>query len=371
MSKMKLALAVIILTVTSLACEEPIQDQNPPGNNPVVLTTSSKDVVLKGDRILELDSNPAEDQDYDLAMDLARELGADSIRLSIYWDDFETSPGEFNPDPNWLEIANQYYSSQGYAISLVISVLDTTETRLPSDLEGRSFSDPEVSERFMGLLDYVKSQLVDVELVSLAIGNEIDGVLGSDQQAWNAYTFFYEESASYARELWPDIPVSTKVTFDGLTGSSGSLGQSIYQNSAVIMTTYYPLNGDFTVQDPTVILDDFSTLVDLFPGKEIQLTEIGYPTSPINNSSPEKQAQFIQNMFQAWDQHAEVISVMSYSWLTDLPEDSVRELETYYGVSSDAFGEFLRTLGLRTFPGAGDNKIGFEVFKAESAARGW
>jgi hypothetical protein len=111
--------------------------------------------------------------------------------------------------------------------------------------------------------------------------------------------------------------------------------------------------------------------VDLFPGKEIQLTEIGYPTSPINNSSPEKQAQFIQNMFQAWDQHAEVISVMSYSWLTDLPEDSVRELETYYGVSSDAFGEFLRTLGLRTFPGAGDNKIGFEVFKAESAARGW
>ncbi len=70
-------------------------------------------------------------------------------------------------------------------------------------------------DRFIGLLDYIKTQLVDVDLVYLAIGNEIDGVLGSDLAAWEEYRDFYEPAAEYARELWPDLPVSTKVTYDG------------------------------------------------------------------------------------------------------------------------------------------------------------
>ncbi len=58
------------------------------------------------------------------------------------------------------------------------------------------------------------------------------------------------------------------------------IAQDMYRKSDEVMTTYYPLNGDFTVKDPDVILDDFQTLVDLFPGKEILMTEIGYPIQP-------------------------------------------------------------------------------------------
>ncbi|NQS92565.1 MAG: hypothetical protein HQ574_09165, partial [Chloroflexi bacterium] len=280
-------------------------------------------------------------------------------------------PGVYSPDPNWLAIANQYYPAQRFSISLVISVLDTTEIRLPEDLMSTPFSDPEILNRFKGLLDYIHNQLSEVEIISISIGNEIDGVLGNDQGKWEAFQTFYDPAASYARELWPSIPISTKVTFDGLTGPMAGTARAIYQNSEIVMTTYYPLKGDFSVQDPDVVLKDFSTLAEIFPGKEIQITEIGYPSSELNNSSQEKQAAFIKYMFQAWDEHADQISVLSYSWLSDLPQSSVRELENYYGLSNQGFGEFLRTLGLRTYPGAGENKAGFDVFLTEARARGW
>ena len=109
----------------------------------------------------------------------------------------------------------------------------------------------------------------------------------------------------------------------------------------------------------------------MFPGKEIMIAEIGYPTSEENNSSPEKQAAFIRYLFQAWDEHADQITVMSYSWLSDLSKASVSDLESYYGLKDRGFAEFLRTLGLRTYPGAGEDKPGFEVFIEETSQRGW
>lgn len=366
-----LILTMALLIMVGTACDES-SEINPTQEVKIHSSIATPANPLpKGDRILELDANAPEDQDFDRAMDQARELGAESIRLSVFWDDIETAPGSYNPDPNWLAIANQYYSAQNFGISLTISVLDTTEIRLPADLEGLSFSDPLVLERFIGLLDYIKTQLVDVDLVYLAIGNEIDGVLGNDPSAWAEYHEFLAPALVYAKQLWPDLPVSTKVTYDGFTGSMKEYALDLIRDSDVVMTTYYPLNGDFTVKDPDVILNDFQALADLFPGKKILMTEIGYPSSKVNDSSPEKQAEFIHYMFQAWDEHQDQFTVMSYSWLSDLSQSSISEYESYYGLSSKEFGEFLRTLGLRTYSGGGEDKIGFDIFRNEANLRGW
>jgi hypothetical protein len=362
-------LALIVLALAGLACEE--TESIPQEDSIQSPLPAPVDPEPKGKRVLELDANSPEDGNYDRVMDMARELGAESIRLSIYWDKFETAPGVYNPDPNWLAIANQYYSAQNLKISLTISVLDTTEIRLPLDLQGRSFSDPELIERFYGFLDYVSTQLTDVDLVYLAIGNEIDGVLGSNAQNWQDFSVFYQATATYASQIWPDLPISTKVTFDGFFNQASSYSKEIYQGSDSVMTTYYPLNGDFSVKDPSVVLVDLQTLVELFPDKQILITEIGYPTSPENNSSEAKQAEFIHHMFQAWDANAGQISLISYSWLSDLPQSTVSELETYYRLKEKGFAEFLRTLGLRTYPASGKDKIGYEVFRVEAESRGW
>ncbi len=369
----KFLLVISVLILAALACEEsgdPTQTSNS-GKAPRGETPDSRVAVPKGSRLLELDANPAQNDDYDQVMERARELGAESIRLSVFWDDIETAPGVFDPDPNWLAIANSYYPAQGFQVSLVIAVLDTTEIRLPADLEGKPFDDPQVISRFQGLLEYVAAESPELELASLAIGNEIDGVLGGDVRQWTAYTRFFEAAADHANRLWPDVPVGSKVMFSGLSGKTTPHARELNAHADVVMTTYYPLAGDFTVNNPAVVREDFDRMAALYPEKEIHITEIGFPTSEVNDSSPELQAEFIREMFAAWDDQAEQITLLSYSWLSDLPDSSVQELEIYYGLSNRAFGEFLRTLGLRTYPGTGEDKPGYRTFQAQAAARGW
>ncbi|MFO7944384.1 MAG: hypothetical protein R6U51_08835 [Anaerolineales bacterium] len=176
-----LVLTALLLAV--LACGqsgEDISDTISPEKD----TAISQNALPKGNRILELDVNPSQNGDYDQAIEHAHQLGAESIRLSVFWDELEPIPGVFEPDPNWLAIANDYYPAQGFRLSLVIAVLDTTVIRLPQDPQGKPLDHPQVIDRFQDLLDYFASQIPDLELTSLAIGNEIDGVLGADPDAW-------------------------------------------------------------------------------------------------------------------------------------------------------------------------------------------
>lgn len=362
---------IACLVLLTTACDSTADIPATEISTPQVIEINPEEVLPKGNRQLEIDITDAENGDYDQSIALVKEVGAESVSLSVFWDEIETAPGTFAPDPNWLEVANLYYPGQDFQVSLVISVLDTSEVRLPADLAGKSFADPEVISRFRAFLDFIKSQIPDLKLASLAIGNEIDGVLDSDSGAWEQYSIFFTPAAEYARGLWPEVPVGAKVMFEGLTGSTSKYAWDLNQSTDVVMVTYYPLQGDFSVKDPEVILEDFARITEMYPDQEIHFAEVGYPTSEINNSSPEKQAAFIHNMFLAWDNHSSQITLISYAWLTDLSQASVKEYENYYGLPDPAFGEFLRTLGLRTYPGSGEDKIGFQVFQAEAKARGW
>jgi hypothetical protein len=333
-------LPIILLTLVTLACGESSKITPTPSQAFKTPLSPSQNAKAKGDRTLEIHINETEDGDYDQAVEKAKATGAESVSLSVFWDEIETAPGTFQPDPNYLEIANQYYPPHDLGVSLVISVLDTTKIRLPDDLKGKALDDPEVITRFKDLLDFIATQIPDLQLTSLAIGNEIDGVLGQDQKAWNAYHAFLKETSRHARALWPGVPVGTKITYEGLTGLMQENAQFLNRESDVIMVTYYPLVGDFTVQNPEVVHEDLDQLVRIYPQKKIYITEIGYPTSPVINSSPEKQASFIREIFAAWDQHADHIPVLSYSWMTDLSPGSVSNLERYYGVSTPALGNF-------------------------------
>lgn len=367
----ELNLLLTILLMLTLACGETLRVSpaidgfTPSPANP------DREAKPRGTRVLEMHLNESETGSFDQAVEKAKSAGANSASLSIFWDEIETTPGSYKPDPNLLRIANQYYPSQDMRVSLVISVLDTTQIRLPADLQGKSLHDPAVIRRFQALLDYIASQIHDLQLASLAIGNEIDGVLGVDPAAWEAYQVFFQQAKAHAKSLWPEVPIGAKIQYSGLTGESAAYAASLNQMADVVMVTYYPLRGDFTVQDPDVIHRDLKQLVRRYPDQRIYLAEIGYPTGETNGSSPEKQAAFIRETFAAWDDHADQIPLLSYSWLTDLPSAAVSSFEDYYGVKHPAFASFLRTLGLRTYPGNGSDKAGFHTLVEETRVRDW
>jgi len=54
--------------------------------------------------------------------------------------------------------------------------------------------------------------------------------------------------------------------------------------------------------------------------------EIGYPTSSYLGSSEEKQAEFIRQVFKAWDKHEGRICHMHFNSLHDLRPAHVRQM---------------------------------------------
>jgi hypothetical protein len=320
-------------------------------------------------RWLDMSISEAQGETYDTALNLAQSVGMQTTSLSLYWDEIETAPGVYQPDPNWLAIANAYYPAQEIKISLTISVIDTNNLRLPADLVDKSFDDPVVVARFNDLLNYIASQLPDLTPYVLAIGNEIDVYLWQDAAQWAAYEAFFVETAAHARMLWPSTPIGSKTTFSGLINGPLAVIQSLNQHADVVLITYYPLNAEFKVRPPTAVHDDFQTLSDTFANQTIYLLETGYPSGTKNDSSEAKQADFIRELFLAWDAHAEQIPVINYTWLTDVPETAVTEMTRYYGLADAGFVSYLATLGLRTSDGR--PKPAFDQLATEAAARGW
>jgi hypothetical protein len=361
-----MGLMLLAVLAGALACGAPAGPAaTPAGDVPRPEATAAP----RAQRKLGIDVSQAEGEDYDRAFQLARQSGMQFTSLSLAWDDLEVRPGEPAPDPNFLEIANLYYPAQHVPLALTITPIDTNRTRLPGDLQGRPFDDAEVIARFERLLDEVFLEIPDVELAVLAIGNEVDATLGSDPSAWARYQTFFEATAAYARSLRPGLPVGVKVTMGGLTGESRSRAQALNAQADLVLVTYYPLQADFGVRPPQVVHDDLAALAALYPGRAIGLLEAGYPSSERLGSSEALQAEFVRQIFRAWDTHAGQIALLNFTWLTDAADDSIEAWTDYYGLRDDRFAAYLASLGLRRADGQA--KPAFETLTAEAHARGW
>lgn len=324
--------------------------------------------LSRGDRILSISVNETRSVDYNTALHEASKAGIMAVSIPQNWDDLETKPEVFNPQINYLAIANQYYIGTGLYLSLGINPIDINNIRTPSDLRGKAWDDPQVIERYKRLLDYALIQVNALELNSLNIGNEIDGALATPED-WQAYERFFKEVADYARGFWPGLAVGTKGMMHGLTGRHKKQFQRINQHADVVMVTYYPLNEDFSVKTPKSIHADFKELMALYPDKPIYIMEIGYPSGKKLGSSQVAQANFVTEVFRLWDENYDHIKYIEFTWMHEQPSQALDMYEQYYGIKNTKFREFLGTLGLRSEEGR--NKAAFERLLKEANRRGW
>jgi len=339
-------------------------------DNVVVSTTIPEDtnVVPKGSRVLGIDITEGSNTDYGASFLIAKDLGAEVVQLSFGWDDIEASPEVYKNE--FLSITNSFYPSYGSSVALVVSPIDTNVNRLPQDLKDKPLNDPEVIARFNKLLDYIFSEIPDLQISSLSIGNEIDVYLGTDSENWVEYQEFFKETSDHAKSLRPGLKVGSKATFEGYTTQpKKDYLLSLNKNTDLLMVTYYPINSDFTMKDPSVVSPDFDNLISIYPNKEIRFLEAGYSSGSVVDSSEQKQAEFIKQVMQSWDKHRGQITLINFVWLHDLPQSKVNDYSKYYGIGSNKFGEYLRTLGLRTYKGK--DKLAMEFLKQALENRGW
>lgn len=327
------------------------------------------DPVPRGDRILGIDLNEAQGADYDQAVGVAKSVGAQCASLSLNWDDLEPAPGHYADPSNFLYLANAYYPAQGLELDLFIRPVDTDGPHLPADLRGTSFDDRVVGDRFVKLLDFVFSKLPRVELNLIAIGNELTLAHDAGSSFWRQYEVFFRAVKDYLTRRDPELPVGVVGTMYELVGSHRRVMERLNRHSDVVLVSYYPLNGDFSVKDPGVVPGDYDALTRLYRGRPIYVSETGYPSSPLLGSSEQDQSRFVAQTFRAWDAHRAQIRYISFCWLHDISSEKLKELFRYYGSTHARFGAYLGTLGLRTRDGR--DKRAFGTLRTHAHVRGW
>ena len=363
---MLLLIAVFMLLSVWGYKQQPVVDP-PLSGAPYQLQGTS---LSKGDRVLGIDVNMAEDNDYDKAFGLAKFLGSEVTSLSMNWKDIETAPEKYEDPGGNLAITNIYYPQKS-KIALYIRSVDTASKMTPADLETVPFTAKEMAERYLKMIDWVFIQIPNVELLFLSVGDEIDLMMGDNKELYRDFGVFLKTIRGEIKKKHSNLHVGFTATLHGLTEKVPDELKTLNQYSDMVFVSYYPVDESSGLKEPSVIASDYEALVKKYPNRTIYIEQTGYPTSPFLKSSEAKQREFIRETFRAWDTHASQIKYVSFAWLTDLPQTSLDAYKEYYGTNDKNLLEFLRTLGLRTYHGSGQDKEAFRAVQAEAKARGW
>ncbi|MFT4986827.1 MAG: hypothetical protein ACI81Y_001832 [Glaciecola sp.] len=336
--------------------------------------------VPKGDRLLSYQVSSSESQTYDEAFQFAIAHCMDMNHLQYLWGNYETSAGVFDPENmQFLDITNIYYPAYNMPLELNIGTMNTTVNAIPSDLLNMAYDDPMMIERFKAFLDTVFDHIPDVEIKLLNIGNESAIFMGTDAEQYTRYKTFLNAVVPYAKEKYMalhgiELPVGTTLSYERLTDfSTSSLCHQLNDGLDIVSATYYPLLPGFQMNIPIAVHDDFDNLVNEYPDIEqaIYMVECGYASSPICGANESMQAQFFEEVFLAWDTHYDNIKSLSIFKVADWSQADVDELGEYYGIDDEAFLEYLRSLGLRTFSGVGEDKEAMNSIRCALSERNW
>ena len=366
-------------------------------------TKKSSSIVSKKDRIFEIDITEPQTKDYFRDIQKVKSIGAQSISISLDWtvievgfDKSTSTPIYASDDDDLLQIIDDYYQSENLQITLTLRPIITLIRNTPEDLNDYALNSPEVIARFKLLLNHVITKLSHVELTSLVIGSEVDLYL-QNEQLQEEYLNFYSQISLYAREKYQTtypkkkpLKISVESTYHGLTDiASKEYFLTLNQYSDVIGISYYPIK-DAVVKEPNIVHKEFKTLIDIYPNKALYFYQLGYPSGYFSanyyeelqtqqshlNSSEEKQAAFIDEVFVAWDTYEQNIKLIDFTWMHDLSHQNVIDSSSnpaFGGTNNPAleFAEFLRTLGLRTYDNSGVDKKAFLRLKENAKLRGW
>ncbi len=330
--------------------------------------SAAPEVVDRGSRLLGMCINLPKGQGYNKALAATQAAGVQFTHLMLNWTEIEKKSQEYTNGK--LPVLALFERPKRELLCLTLSPVNAAKRSIPKDLtkiKKLKFDDPRMIGRFNSLLDYVLEQIPHVPLTSLVIGYEVDVYLGGSDEKWAAYQTFYEAVAAHAKKKLQGLKVGVTVTCHALLGDSRERLAALTRTSDFIAVTYYPLWPDFTVKDIYQVRADLGALVASAPGKQIYIQACGYPSSETCKGSEALQAEFVRQVFKAWDAYN--WQIQSISFMTDWPNNAVKKLAKASGHETELFKEYLRTLGLLTT--SGKPKEAFLALQSEAKARGW
>lgn len=300
-------------------------------------------------------NSPAGLEGYLQSVDYVTSNGINLFGMAPEWTELEPAPGtyalqEFVVNPlTLLDPDNTKFKSY----ILVLKTIDTNRKTIPADVMSTSFDDPVVINRFLSLIDNLASATSIERISHVLIGNEVDGYLSTNPATVNAFASFYQQAVNHIHQKMPWVKVGTIITFNSLT-TCPEIFNTLTPYSDFIGYTYYPTensNPNWQMRAPADVYSDIAFMADRAQGKPFAFTEIGYPSSPDNNSSESRQKQFIENMFEALRPYKErgELEFVYYHGLYDYAPDFCEPYAAAQGIDATYLCGFMNSLGLNQY----------------------
>jgi hypothetical protein len=230
-------------------------------------------------------------------------------------------------------------------IAYTLRVVDTIARDVPSDLRGKSWSDPALRGRLFRLVDAI-ALAIRGRARWFMFGYEIDGYFAKHPDEAGEFIDLYRQVKERLKQIAPDLVVSSTLTYSGIEQLKGTLA-ALNGQLDVIALTYCPLEADFTVKDPSVLPGDVARMTEIAAGRKILLQEIAYPTSPATHSSADKQSEFYRLALQELRRDPTPFAAVNFMMLADLSDRDTERFASFYGMQdSQAFKAVLQTLGM-------------------------
>ena len=276
------------------------------------------------------------------------------------WNELEPKPGQYNLDPLDFNVAAA--KRLNISICYTLRIIETVDRAVPGDLKKMSWSDPRLERRLLNLIQAMAPHF-DGRVRWILIGNEIDGYFTRHPNELADYVKLYTDVAARLKQLSPGIQVSATLMFGGVDLMDGMM-RPLTDKFDFICFTYYPIRGDFTMQDPDLVAKHVARMRQAARGRGLVLQEIGYSSGAANASNEQMQARFVENVFKTLRANSDFVEAGCFWLLADLQDSLVNNLSQYYGITNSAvFKSFLQTLGM--YDGNGRPKQAWSVYTRE------
>jgi hypothetical protein len=297
--------------------------------------------------LISADANPKTSSDYrdksrDQAIALLKSTNATHYHFNRQWSELERQPGVFELTTVRRAIA----TSKPLPWAFALKIIDAGARQMPESYKTLAWDSPEMVQRVTRLVEELAPVLGNRPRW-YAVGNEIDMYFAQRPHEVAAYARLLERIKPIIRARHPAASFTTTLQFSSVP-QWRTLYAPIVETLDHVGLTYYPLAADFVVRPPTDFVPDLTRALDAARPLPIAFQEIGYPTSPLLRSSPERQAEFMRVAFEAIrEAGTRQVLGATYLFQADLPQWLVNDLVRAYGEGGENFRAFLTTLGLR------------------------
>ena len=227
------------------------------------------------------------------ALSDVRRTGVSLFALTVSWSAGEPSPGKYKLS----EIARsaRLLRQSGTTIHIDLPLVSSRVRDVPADLSGTAFDDERLSRRLGRFFDALEPVFLDA--ATLSLGYEADAYFSDKPDELKAYRALFEGAVNYLKNKVPHLAVG--VTTQSPTESVAPLvAAALHARSPVLFYIYAPFERTepFRHRAPDALNKDWKQLLDRALDRPIAFPEVSYSSSSENDSSPEKQAEFVRRL---------------------------------------------------------------------------